>query len=66
MVYNCALINAECIALGVVGAVNQWEARVDTLEMSQTLLTNKKHGNLDKVHSPNIIKPMQTRINGEK
>jgi hypothetical protein len=27
-------------------------------EMSQTLLTNKKQGNLDKVHTDNIIKPM--------
>ncbi len=30
--YNCALINAECIALRVVGAVSQWEARADTLQ----------------------------------
>jgi hypothetical protein len=26
-------------------------------EMSQTLLTNKKQGNLDLVHAANIIKP---------
>jgi hypothetical protein len=30
--------------------------------MSQTLLTNKKQGNLDQVHDDNIIKPTQTRI----
>ena len=50
------------IALRVVGAVlfvflrrcikfaqssSQWEARAYTEEMSQTLLTNKKQGNLD-------------------
>ncbi len=32
-------------------------ARADTEEMSQTLLTNKKQGNLDLVHAANIIKP---------
>jgi hypothetical protein len=35
-------------------------------EMSQTLLTNKKQGNLDQVHTANIIKPMQSRINRDK
>jgi hypothetical protein len=34
--------------------------------MSQTLLTIKKQGNLDKVHADNIIKPTLTRINREK
>jgi hypothetical protein len=35
-------------------------------EMSHTLLTNKKQGHVDYVHAANIIKPTQTRINGEK
>ncbi len=56
----------KCIALRVVGAVSQWEARADTLRNVPNPTDQKKHGNLDKVHSPNIIKPMQTRINGEK
>ncbi len=30
--------------------------------MSQTLLTNKKYGNLDYVHAANIIKPMQLAL----
>ncbi len=34
--------------------------------MFQTLLTNKKKGNLVRVHAANIIKPTQTRINYEK
>jgi hypothetical protein len=44
----------------------QWEARDDTYELSQTLLTNKKQGNLDYVHAAYIIKPTQTRIYREK
>jgi hypothetical protein len=35
-------------------------------ESFQTLLTNKKQGNLDYVHATNIIKPTQTRINRKK
>ncbi len=35
-------------------------------EIYQTLLTNKKQGNLDQVHAANIIKSTQTRINREK
>ncbi len=51
---------AACIAQRVVGAVfhfvvgvqfamfsNQWEAYTVPKEMSQTLLTNKKKGNVD-------------------
>jgi hypothetical protein len=36
---------------------SQWEARLIPEKISQTLLTNKKQGNLDKVHAANIIKP---------
>jgi hypothetical protein len=35
-------------------------------EIYQTLLTNKKQGNLGKVHDANIIKPTQTPINHKK
>ncbi len=35
-------------------------------EMSQTLLTNKKQGNLDLVQATNIIKPTKNRIIREK
>ncbi len=35
-------------------------------EIYQTLLTNKKQGNLDYVHAAKIVKLMQTRINHEK
>ncbi len=35
-------------------------------EIYQTLLTNKKQGNLDQVHDASIIKPKQTRTNREK
>jgi hypothetical protein len=35
-------------------------------EIYQTLLTNKKQGNLDEVHAANIFKPLQTRVNREK
>jgi hypothetical protein len=35
---------------------SQWEAMPIPEEMSQTLLTNKKQGNLDYVHADNIIK----------
>jgi hypothetical protein len=35
-------------------------------EMSRTLSTNKKQGNLEKVHAANIIKPKQTHINRMK
>jgi hypothetical protein len=35
-------------------------------ETYQTLLTNKKQRNLEKVHAANIIKPSQTHINWEK
>jgi hypothetical protein len=35
-------------------------------EMSQTVLTNKKQENLDKVHASNIIKPTQTHIDRGK
>jgi hypothetical protein len=35
-------------------------------EMSQTLLTNKKQGNLDLVQADNIIKPTTSRINRKK
>ncbi len=35
-------------------------------EIYQTLLTNKKQGNLNYVHADNIIKPTETRINPEK
>ncbi len=41
---------------------SQWEKGLIPEEMSQTLLTNKKQGNLDQVHNDNIIKPTQTRI----
>ncbi len=35
--------------------------------MSQTQTqTNKKQGNLNYVHAPNIIKPVRTRINCKK
>jgi hypothetical protein len=34
---------------------SQSEARGDKKEMSQTLLTNKKQGDLDEVHTANII-----------
>jgi hypothetical protein len=71
-----------CIALRVVGAVlvfflQLWR-KICTIpqpmgskgrylkKISQTLLTNKNQGNLDKVHATNIIKPTQTRINREK
>ncbi len=35
-------------------------------EIYQTMLTNKKQGNLDWVHTANIIKPTEARINREK
>jgi len=35
-------------------------------EMPETMLTNQKQENLDKVHAANIIKLAQTRINREK
>jgi hypothetical protein len=31
-------------------------------EIYQTLLTNKKQGNLDYIHVANIVKPTQTRL----
>jgi hypothetical protein len=34
-----------------------WKQRPIPEEMSQTLLTNKKQGNLDSVRDANIIKP---------
>jgi hypothetical protein len=36
------------------------------VEIYQTLLTNKKQGNLDKEHAANIIKPTQNSINSKK
>jgi hypothetical protein len=42
---------AACIALRVVGE-----------EMSQTLLTNKKQGNLDSVHVSNIISKLKLAL----
>jgi hypothetical protein len=70
--YYCALIKvdwlAACIALRVVGAVFViFLRRLRTIlhsspangkQLFQTLLTNKKQGNLDKVHAANIIKSM--------
>jgi hypothetical protein len=70
--YYCALIKvdwlAACFALRVVGAVfviflRRWRtilhnSPANRKQMFQTLLTNKKQGNLDKVQAANIIKPM--------
>jgi hypothetical protein len=36
---------------------SQWEQRPIAEEIYQTLLTNKKQGNLNEVHADNIIKP---------
>jgi hypothetical protein len=35
---------------------SQWDARADSEEISQTLLTNRKQGNLDLVNAANFIK----------
>jgi hypothetical protein len=54
------------IGVQFVQSFCQWEARSIPEEMSQTLLTNKKQGNLDEEQSANIIKPTKTRMSREK